>query len=299
MSLRSPLALVATVLALNLGLCLAAFPGGGSLATAGPPVSLRGILHIETSDYCADPEERALLGLINNYRADRGLGTVSLSQTLGAAAEHHSLDMAAHDYVGHTLSDGTSWTQNVIDHGYTPNTVLAENLASGSASALDTLDQWTNSETHRATLLLPQLQAVGIGRAFNASSSSGWYWTADFGGVADSAARLCDAQSTPTPTPAATLHAPTPSRPRDGSSTSDTTPSFSWGRSPGATAYTLELSSSPDFPRIDVLRITTSNRAFTPRTPLQRGATYYWRVRAQNDAGRSPWSNVRSFAVTD
>src|SRR5688500_5833475 len=46
---------------------------------------------IPTSAYCAEPEELAFLALINQHRAQNGLGPLTLTQTLGAAAEHHSL----------------------------------------------------------------------------------------------------------------------------------------------------------------------------------------------------------------
>jgi hypothetical protein len=42
-------------------------------------------------------------------------------------------------------------------------------------------------------MLDPGFSAIGIGRAFNASSTYDWYWTADFGSVIES--------PTPTPTP--------------------------------------------------------------------------------------------------
>src|SRR5829696_7608458 len=51
-----------------------------------------------TSDYGVEREELAFLQLINEYRAQNGLWPLALSQTIGAAAEHHSTDMARNDY---------------------------------------------------------------------------------------------------------------------------------------------------------------------------------------------------------
>src|SRR5262245_42643142 len=86
---------------------------------------------ISASQYAPDSAECAMLKLINNYRKQKGKGALTLSRTLGAAAEHHSRDMAAHNYFSHTLYNGTSWSQNIANHGYPTNTNRAENIAAG------------------------------------------------------------------------------------------------------------------------------------------------------------------------
>jgi uncharacterized protein YkwD len=40
-------------------------------------------------------------------------------------------------------------------------------------------------------MLSSRYKAIGIGRAYDAGSQYGWYWTADFGGKADTAGKLC------------------------------------------------------------------------------------------------------------
>lgn len=143
------------------------------------------------ASYCADAPEQALLSLINNYRAKHGRRPLKLTQTLGAAAEHHSTDIAANNVFSHTLSDGTSWSQNMTNHGYTDSTARAENIAAGHADASSTFNRWKNGSAHNANMLSAIFTAIGIGRAYGADSTHKWYWTADFGGVADGAARLC------------------------------------------------------------------------------------------------------------
>jgi uncharacterized protein YkwD len=176
-----------------------------ALSTA-PPATYA----ISTSEYCMDSEEQAFLVLINNYRVQNGLAPLTAVQTLGAAADHHSIDMATNDYVGHTLSDGTTWSQNIRNHGYTYSTYLGENVAAGNKSASGTFRQWQNSPTHNSAMLNAKFKAIGIGRAFNANATYGWYWTTDFGGYVDSGAMVCDgasapaATNTPSPTPTMT-----------------------------------------------------------------------------------------------
>lgn len=169
---------------------------------------------IATSQYCMEPEEVAFLGLINQYRAQNGLGPLVASQTVGAAAEHHSLDMATNDYFSHTLANGQKWSDAMRDHGYTYNTYRGENIAAGNADASNTFIQWMNSPGHNANMLNPNYSVIGIGRAFSASSTYGYYWTTDFGGYVDGAA--CGSPSAPAPQPApqpTTAPAPAPSQP--------------------------------------------------------------------------------------
>src|SRR5215211_1221716 len=125
------------------------------------------------------------LSLINSYRKSKGLSSLRLSRTLGAAAEHHSIDMARNNYFSHTLSNGTSWSQNILNHGYTASGTIGENIAAGYSSAQATFDQWRGSSVHRQNMLNSNFRAIGIGRASRSTSRYGWYWTTTFGGRFD------------------------------------------------------------------------------------------------------------------
>ena len=145
----------------------------------------------KTANFCADAEERAVLAKINQYRAGKGRKALALTQTLGAAADHHSVQMAKADYFSHTLLGGVSWDKNIRNHGYTFNTARGENIAAGHADADTTFLQWKGSPEHNKNMLDPDYKAIGIGRAYDAGSRYGWYWTTVFGGVVDAAARTC------------------------------------------------------------------------------------------------------------
>src|SRR4051812_47977016 len=67
--------------------------------------------------YSPDSEECAFLTIINSYRKSQGLGSLALSVSLGAAAEHHSQDMVTHNYFSHTLYNGSSWSTNILNYG--------------------------------------------------------------------------------------------------------------------------------------------------------------------------------------
>ncbi len=139
--------------------------------------------------------ECEFLGLINNYRKSNGLGSLTLSLTLGAAAEHHSIDMAKNNIFSHTLSDGTSWAKNMADHGYPSNTSRAENIAAGRSTASQVFTRWKSSSGHNANMLSSKYNAIGIGRYYLSGSRYSYYWTNTFGSRVDTS-YICSGQST-------------------------------------------------------------------------------------------------------
>jgi uncharacterized protein YkwD len=159
-------------------------PGATSaLAAPGPRPSTADAGAITASQYAPDTEECAMLKLINDYRVSKGKSKLKLSRTLGAAADHHSRDMALHNYLGHTLFNGTSWSQNITNHGYPTGTSRAENVAGGHSLASDTFTQWKNSSGHNANMLNSTYKAIGIGRSHGSNTTLKWYWTTTFGSV--------------------------------------------------------------------------------------------------------------------
>lgn len=137
------------------------------------------------SSWKPEAVECEFLGLINAYRKENGLGNLTISITLGAAAEHHSQDMADNDYFDHTLLGDVTWQQNVASHGYPTDTYRAENIAAGYPSASDTFNQWRKSPGHNANMLNGKFTAIGVGRAFNESAKWDYYWTNTFGSRVD------------------------------------------------------------------------------------------------------------------
>jgi hypothetical protein len=150
---------------------------------------------------CIDGEELAVLGLINDYRAANGLAPLWLSQTLSAAAEHHSASMATHGYFAHDLlAEGTGWSENIVNHGYGYDTWLGENIAGGQWDAWVAFDDWRNSPSHNAAMLSPHYAAIGIGWVYDEESLYGWHWTTTFGGLVDAPAALCGGGMAAAPT---------------------------------------------------------------------------------------------------
>lgn len=171
--------------AVLLAVTLASSVGAVGMAAPQAPTESPIMDATKAATFCADGEERAFLQLINNYRASYRLPALRFSRTLGAAADHHSNQMAKNNYFSHTMLHGVTWSRNIVDHGYGFVTSKGENIAAGRASAADTFSQWRNSPDHNAIMLSPSFTAIGIGRGYDASSTYDWYWTTDFGGIFD------------------------------------------------------------------------------------------------------------------
>jgi uncharacterized protein YkwD len=132
-----------------------------------------------------DAEEQAFLAIINDYRQQNGLGTLTACTSLNRAAQGHSEDMRDNDYFSHTgLNNSTPWDRACdacYDLGCGPSTAMAENIAAGNSDAQATFTQWKNSPGHNANMLGANFTQIGIGRA-TGGGTYGVYWTNVFGG---------------------------------------------------------------------------------------------------------------------
>lgn len=102
----------------------------------------------------------ALFKSANRERAGKGLAPLKWSSTLAAAARQHSERMAARNTLSHQLPGEPGMTDRASQAGARFSS-LAENVAEGP-SAESIHHQWMNSPPHRANLLDPQLDSVGI-----------------------------------------------------------------------------------------------------------------------------------------
>ncbi len=124
-----------------------------------------------------------VVDLTNAQRAQAGLPALKHNAKLSAAAYVHSRDMALNDYFNHTGSDRSKVTDRVSAQGY--NYLNAgENIAAGYATPEAVVEGWMNSPGHRANILYPKVQEIGVGFYFLANDSGQapyqYYWTQDF-----------------------------------------------------------------------------------------------------------------------
>lgn len=123
--------------------------------------------------------ELLLLELINQARAEAGVGALSMEPRLVAAARSHSTDMAINGFFDHTGTGGTGFGQRIAAQGYL-YTAAGETLFAGG-DAYTCLQMWLDSPSHRETMLSPLFTQVGIGVFWYEGSEYGVYVTADYG----------------------------------------------------------------------------------------------------------------------
>ncbi|WP_211716618.1 CAP domain-containing protein [Nocardiopsis sp. MG754419] len=128
--------------------------GGGDSPTIGGPMATQ------------------VVTLVNSERSSHGCDPVQVNDRLASAAQEHSEDMAARDYMAHESPEGEGPGDRAARHGY--DSWGAENVAKGQQSAAQVMDAWMNSDGHRRNILNCDLKAIGVGEADRA-------WTQKFG----------------------------------------------------------------------------------------------------------------------
>ncbi|MFF8847018.1 CAP domain-containing protein [Streptomyces sp. NPDC015127] len=124
----------------------------------------------------ASSAESAVLGLVNEERANVGCAPVKMSAALSDLARAHSKDMAVRGFFDHTNPDGeTPWDR--ADKAGVSN-LGAENIARGQADAGAVMNAWMQSEGHRANMLNCDFTTMGVGVYMG---DGGPWWTQNFG----------------------------------------------------------------------------------------------------------------------
>ncbi len=122
------------------------------------------------------PQLRAakdLLAIINLDRVQRGLPAYRWNDQVADAAYANSADMAAHQRMQHTGSDGSNAGVRLTRAGFAWSS-WGENIGAGFSEPQPLYTAWLNSPSHR-TQLLGDFRYAGIGAV--ASSDGTPYWT--------------------------------------------------------------------------------------------------------------------------
>jgi uncharacterized protein YkwD len=116
-----------------------------------------------------------VLALVNSERGKVGCSPLTLNAKLSKAAQDHSADMASHQNMSHTGSDGSDPGQRITNAGYTWS-AYGENVAFGYSTPEAVMAGWMSSPGHKRNILDCGFKEIGVGLA-----QPGSYWTQDFG----------------------------------------------------------------------------------------------------------------------
>lgn len=117
-----------------------------------------------------------VLRLVNKERARVGIAPLRLADDLQAATAIRAREIVG--YFSHTRPNGSDCFTAMKNRGRT----CGENIAAGNSSASATVEQWMNSQGHRANILNPAFRELGIGYFYAKDSTYRHYWVQLFRG---------------------------------------------------------------------------------------------------------------------
>ncbi len=106
--------------------------------------------------------EVKVVELVNRIRRQYGLTQLATNPALTMAARRHSQDMAMRGYFSHQSPEGSSVKERLLASGY-PSQFVGENIAYGSPTSEQVVQNWMNSRGHRKNILNPSYRQIGVG----------------------------------------------------------------------------------------------------------------------------------------
>ncbi len=116
-----------------------------------------------------------IVDLMNRDRAARGLAQLTVNDRLIAAAQRSANDLAAHNFLSHQGSDGSTFSQRISAAGYRWRLVGENILWMNWLSASDASQMWMQSPGHRENILYPDFREVGVAMACNDGAGRYFY----------------------------------------------------------------------------------------------------------------------------
>ncbi len=136
---------------------------------------------------CEPNPAQNLLEVMNQARAKEGAPPLWANESLTKAAQPHAQAVGEGKAEGHIGPDGSDPLQRIEGAGYRPR-AFGENVAVGSLNPEVVVSAWLASPAHRAILLDPSFQEVGLGGVLNPDRP---VWVADFGSETDPPKTRC------------------------------------------------------------------------------------------------------------
>lgn len=142
---------------------------GDTYAPKGEPTFYRNLAQPD-----AVLDDAAAASMISGYRANNGLGAVTLDPELTRLAAAQTAVMAKRDKLDHAA--GKPFVQRLKASGYDAKTA-AENISAGYHTLAEAFSGWRDSPPHKANMLLKGATRMGIAAVFTPSSKYKVYWT--------------------------------------------------------------------------------------------------------------------------
>ena len=113
-----------------------------------------------------------IIALTNIERAKLGLAPVARLSNLDMVAQAHARDMALRDYFAHGTPEGMdAWDR--LSAVNAPATINGgENAAKGQENIAELIEGWMNSPGHRANIVNPNVEYLGVGVYFDPTDST-------------------------------------------------------------------------------------------------------------------------------
>ncbi len=122
--------------------------------------------------YTPSGDGAEVLRLVNNERANYGLKPLKAIYLLDQAALVRAKEAVSSP--SHTRPDGRAANTVFSDYGLSYY-YMGENLACGSQSAREVVNDWMNSPDHRANILNPNYEYMGLGHVYVSNDSNCYY----------------------------------------------------------------------------------------------------------------------------
>ncbi|WP_180375377.1 SafA/ExsA family spore coat assembly protein [Clostridium thermarum] len=122
-------------------------------------------------------KEAEVVRLVNVERNKKGLAPLKANWQLARVARYKSQDMINKNYFSHTSPTYGS-PFNMMETFGIRFSAAGENIAMGQKTPAEVVTAWMNSPGHRANILSPTYNQIGVGLA--TSSSGKTYWTQMF-----------------------------------------------------------------------------------------------------------------------
>jgi uncharacterized protein YkwD len=147
---------------------IAALAGCADTAPSGEPSFYHDLAQAD-----AALDANAAQSMISGYRANNGLGAVTLDPELMRLAGEQARTMAARDKLDHDA--GRPFQDRIQKSGFDA-AVAVENIGAGYHTLAEAFSGWRDSPPHRANMLNQNVTRMGIAAAYSPQSKYKVFW---------------------------------------------------------------------------------------------------------------------------